>query len=426
MADHPGHSGSRRRLKVASVLAIIAFVLFWGAVSAPHDSSAGQPTLALFGPNPGPGTIDPMTLSSPSGQTGEVFGTSVAVSGAYVVVGAPHESANGHSQAGHAWIFDTTSGTVTKLTSPNVQTGGHFGFSVAVSGSTVLVGAPLETASGSSGAGHAYTFSAVTGDLIENYTSPSIQSDEAFGFSVAISGPTAVIGAPFESAKGLAEAGHAWIFNTTSGASTKLTSLTPQSDGEFGSSVAVDDSTIVVGAPGETSAGFSAAGNAYTFEASTGLLLAAFGSTNAQNQGHFGFSVAIHGTTVLVGAPGEEVSSTLGAGHAYTFNSISGSQISMYTSPSVQTNETFGFSVAINATEILVSAPFETALGNSEAGHAWSFVTKTGVATRLTSPNAQSNGEFGWSVTMDKTTAVIGAPGETASGDAAAGNAYVY
>jgi hypothetical protein len=427
VADPSVLAGVRWPWKVASGIAIgiVAVVLLWGAVPAPH-AAPPVPVAALFGPGIVAGGATPTTLSSPSIQTGEDFGNSVATSGPYVVVGAPHETALGDAQAGHAWIFDATSGTVTKLTSPHTQTGGHFGFSVAVSGTTVLVGAPLETASGSSGAGRAYTFSAVTGDLIANYTSPSIQSDEGFGFSVAISGTTAVIGAPFESASGLSHAGHAWIFNTSTGTSTKLTSYTPQTDGEFGISVAVDESTVVVGAPAETSAGFSQAGNVYTFDSSSGALRAAFGSTNAEVQGAFGLSVAIHGSTVLVGAPGEAVGTNVAAGHAYTFNAISGLQITEYTSPSVETNESFGYSVAINGTDLLVGAPFETALGNSNGGHVWVIVTKTGAATHWTSPNVQTSGWFGWSVATDKTTTVIGAPGETASGDASAGHAYVY
>jgi FG-GAP repeat len=428
MSDPRVPFGSRWPWKLASGLAVavVALVLVWGAVSAPHLSPPAPVVPALLGSDLGAGGRDPTTLTSPSVQSGEAFGDAVATAGPYVVVGAAFERADGFAQAGHAWVFDTKSGTVTKLTSPNAQATGHFGFSVAISGTTVLVGAPLESVPGGSGAGRAYTFSAVTGDLIASYVCPSIQADEGFGWSVAISGTTAVIGAPLETAHGFADAGHAWIFNTTTGASIKLTSFTPQFPGDFGQSVAIAGSTVVVGAPEEASAGFSEAGNVYTFDATTGTLLAAFGSTAPQVQGVFGFSVAIHGSKVAVGAPGQEADNNVGAGVAYLFGATSGIQITMYYSPSIESNESFGYSVAINATELLVGAPFETALGHSQSGHAWSLVIATGTATKLTSPNAQSDGEYGWSVTMDKTTAVVGAPGETVSGDASAGHAYEY
>jgi hypothetical protein len=427
MCAKDGRADTRGRL-IAAILvvtAVCASATVWAETAAPRGPSpSAEPAMSLRTGEITAGP-DPTTLSSPSLGTGELFGDAVATSGPYVVIGADHERADGFSQAGHAWVYDTKTGTYTKLTSPNAQTSGHFGFSVAISGSTVLVGAPLETAGGNLGAGNAYTFNAATGALIATFSSPSIESDEAFGWSVAISGSIVVVGAPLETAQGFASAGHAWIFNTANGSHFML-SGDPQTDGEFGSSVAISDSFVVVGAPGETSAGFSFAGNIYTFESTTGDVLTGFGSPNAQTDGRFGFSVAIRDETELVGAPGEEASSNIAAGHAYTFDVISGIEISEYTSPSIESNESFGWSVAINATDILVSATFETASGDANGGHAWMFVISTGVATKLTSPNVQTGGEFGWSVAMDGKRAVVGAPGETVSGDSAAGHAYVY
>ena len=76
-----------------------------------------------------------------------------------MVVGAEGETANGQTVAGHAYSFDATTGFLTTtLTSPNAQAGGEFGYSVAVSGTTAVVGAQLETGSGFATAGHAYIF----------------------------------------------------------------------------------------------------------------------------------------------------------------------------------------------------------------------------------------------------------------------------
>ena|SRR2546422_11697744 len=100
-----------------------------------------------------------VTLESPNPQHDGFFGQSVAISGPIAVVGAPDESGGGYSQAGHAFIIDTTANDLTiTLTSPNDATNGHFGFSVAISGTTVVVGAPSETATGQVQAGHAYIF----------------------------------------------------------------------------------------------------------------------------------------------------------------------------------------------------------------------------------------------------------------------------
>src|SRR5438309_4050369 len=100
-----------------------------------------------------------VTLASPNPQLDGNFGQSVAISGTTAVVGAYHETGGGFLQAGHAFIIDTTASALPiTLTSPNALTGGSFGQSVAISGTTVVVGAPGETASGQAGAGLAYIF----------------------------------------------------------------------------------------------------------------------------------------------------------------------------------------------------------------------------------------------------------------------------
>src|SRR6267143_197826 len=106
-----------------------------------------------------------ITLTSPNAQNGGDFGFSVAINenDPIVVVGAPRETANAVPLAGHAYVLDTTTGLITTLTSPTPE--GHFhelGFdaSVTVSETTVVVGAPGETANANSGAGHAYIFDA--------------------------------------------------------------------------------------------------------------------------------------------------------------------------------------------------------------------------------------------------------------------------
>src|SRR6267143_3555132 len=130
-----------------------------------------------------------VTLTSPNPQLDGGFGHSVAISGTTVVVGAEGETGVGFLQAGHAFIIDTTANALPiTLTSPNAGSGGSFGTSVAISGTTIVVGAPGETAGGF--AGHAYVFDATTGDLIRTLTSPNTQLEGEFGESVAISGAT--------------------------------------------------------------------------------------------------------------------------------------------------------------------------------------------------------------------------------------------
>jgi hypothetical protein len=144
----------------------------------------------------------------------------VAISGTTVVVGAYSENASGYVSAGHAYVYKGTAPTgtlIATLTSPNAQPGGDFGYSVAISGTTVVVGAMFESASGYVGAGHAYAFkdAAPAGTLIATLTSPNSQTDGRFGSSVAVSGTTVVVGAYSESASGYVSAGHGYVYKET-------------------------------------------------------------------------------------------------------------------------------------------------------------------------------------------------------------------
>src|SRR5208282_3938038 len=114
---------------------------------------------------------------SPSdGTTVGLFGESLAVGGTFLVVGAPNETSSSLVAAGNAYIYSTSSGTLLEsLTSPAPQELGSFGWSVAVSGNLAIVGAPGENASGKLAAGHLYAYSATTGKLLNTLASPNAQ-----------------------------------------------------------------------------------------------------------------------------------------------------------------------------------------------------------------------------------------------------------
>src|SRR5439155_881095 len=238
----------------------------------------------------------------------------VAVSGTSMVVGAPQEYANGLFHAGHVYVFSTAGSLLATLTSPNALVSGEFGWSVAVSGMNVVVGAPFETASGLLQAGHAYIFSS-TGSLIATLTSPNAQTQGIFGYSVAVSGRSVIVGAPFENANGFLEAGHAYIFSTAGSLIANLTSPNAQTQGWFGNSVAISGMTGEVGAPYEGGPGLSVSGRTYTFSARS-FLINTLTSPNALPGEAFGFSIAVDGPSLVVGAL---EGNPTGAGHAYLY-----------------------------------------------------------------------------------------------------------
>ena len=219
-----------------------------------------------------------MKLTASDAQDLEFFGRRVAVSGDTAVVGALGQ--NTGLFAGAAYVFQRDQGgagnwgEVTKLTGSDAGADEEFGFSVAVSGDTIVVGARLEDAEGSS-AGAAYVFQRAQGGAdnwseVTKLTASDAAAGDLFGFSVAVGGDTAVVGAYHEDAGGI-DAGAAYVFQRDEGGVdnwgevAKLTASDAQAEDSFGVSVAVTSNTTVVGAYTEDAEGTDA-GAAYVFE----------------------------------------------------------------------------------------------------------------------------------------------------------------
>jgi len=375
-------------------------------------------------------TLSPSTLSSPGVQVDGLFGYSVANSGGTMVVGAPGETVLGHGDAGRVYVYSASRGTLlATLAAPVAQNNSDFGFSVAISGKTIVVGAPGQNVSGVP-AGTVYLFS-TSGHPLETLVSPHPQVNGFFGYSVSISKSRVAVGAPTQTVNGQADAGNAYVF-TTHG-TLQLTLTSPDAlyygndvNGVFGKAVAISGTTLVVGAPFEASPGGNLSGHAYVYKATNGALLGILTSPNAQLSGQFGWSVAISGTTVAVGAPAETVAPHTAAGHVYLFNAKSDALLQTLTSPTPETVGNFGYSVAVSGSTAVVGAPGENASAIFSAGNAYTFTTSGILSSTLDSLHPLSSGYFGYSVSASGAVTVVGAPDETASGQTQAGNVYVF
>ena len=186
------------------------------------------------------------------------------------------------------------------LYNPTPEVSGRFGTAVAASADFLVVGA-IGDDSYATGAGAAYLFDATTGGLLRTLDNPTPATWDYFGNSVAVSGNWVVVGDSGDDT-GAYNAGAAYLFDTLTGNLLRtLNNPTPADSDSFGRSVAVSGSLVVVGASGD-STGAAQAGSVYVFDAATGNLLRTLNNPTPEASDYFGYSVALSGNLMVVGA----------------------------------------------------------------------------------------------------------------------------
>lgn len=411
-------------------------------------------------------------------QISDHFGKSVAVSGGTAVVGSWSEDGgpgDPNPDAGAVYVFESNNtglggwNETARLGASDAQAADYFGWSVAMSGDTVVVGAFGEdggTGDPLDDAGAAYIFERDYGGpnnwgQVKKLAGSDVGEGYRFGLSVSISGNTIVVGAtgaPAVPGSPSPIGGAVYIFERDMGGpgnwgeAGRLVASDSQDADYFGGSVAIDADTIVVGAElvdlGSPSSQVDA-GAAYIFERDLGgpgnwgeaaKLIAWDNST----KDYFGASVSINGNTVVVGADSEDggVGDPLPqAGAAYVFERDLGGTgnwgyLTKLVAWDAQAMDYYGSSVAISGDAIVIGAPFEDGgPGDPIYGVGAVYIYERdiggignwGESAKLLSSDGQIGDEFGASVAIQAGIVLIGAIGEAAGpGDPMPGAGAVY
>jgi hypothetical protein len=369
------------------------------------------------------------------------FGLSVAISGNYAIVGARSEDTGG-SNAGAAYIFKHDGSSWTqeaKIVASDPEDNDEFGCSVAISGDYAVVGAQYEDTGGSN-AGAAYIFKreGISWPEQAKIVASDAEARDLFGCSVAISGDYVIVGARSEDTGG-SNAGAAYIFKRE-GILWPEQPILRASDAEasdsFGNSVAISGDYAIVGARYEDTGG-SNAGAAYIFKynGTSWVEQVKLMASDAEAYDYFGWSVAISGDYVIVGARSEDTGGT-NAGAAYIFKrtGISWGRAQKIQASDVEYNDTFGISVAISGDYAIVGARLEDT-GGPNAGAAYIFKrtgTSWGRVQKIQASDVEGGDFFGCSVAISEGgyaglgfKLIVGAQGED-TGGSNAGSAYIY
>jgi len=317
-------------------------------------------------------------LTADDGATGDFFGGSVAISGDITLIGARGNSAQG-SLAGAVYVFvrdaDGQWSERQKLTASDGAAGNLFGFSVALSGETALVGA-RGSGGGSGFPGAAYIFAQDANGYwseVQKLTASDGAAGDEFGLSVALSGDAAFVGARGDDDKG-SSSGAVYVFGREADAPWRELQKLTASDGaagdEFGSSGALDENIALIGAP--FAGGVEAhTGAVYVFTFSTGPIgtrwseVQKLTASDGETEDEFGSSVDLSENMVLVGAHGDD-DKGVSSGAAYFFSltqDTSGnnqwSEHQKLTARAGVAGDEFGDSVALEDTVALIGAPFD-------------------------------------------------------------------
>jgi hypothetical protein len=426
-----------------------------------------------------PVRIDPFVqqaeLTASDGAEEDDLGYSVAISGNTLVVGAPHQtypqaqSSSTDSNPGAAYVFVLGTGGWTqtaKLTAPDGAAAG-LGWSVAISGNTVVAGAPgissvSQPCDGKPPAdpGAAYVYSMPAGGWTNMTPTAALTASDAcpgdgLGWSVGISGNTVVAGAPWaptvadENTPGyppLPGQGAAYEYTMPVSGWKSMTQtaelLASNPSGEdvhFGWSVGVSGNTIVAGDPfqhGDVGAAyvFVMPQSGWTTATETAELTA---SDPNPGSDQLGTSVAVSGNTVVVGAPFHTVGSVFEAGAAYVYAMpVSGwksmTQTAELSSSDDSGGEYFGISVGISESTIVVGAPQHQTSQFSDSGAAYVYTEPSGGWTNMTqtaelnASDPDTRDSLGTSVAVSGSTILAGAQLHAVGSNLRQGAAYVF
>ncbi|QIP18013.1 hypothetical protein G8759_29870 [Spirosoma aureum] len=404
------------RLSTAQRLAIVAPQV--GALVYDLDKNTlylydGQNWLPLL--VTGPNSLPPTSRTASDGAANDRFGYSVSISGDYAIVGAYQKTIGSNAAQGAVYVFMRSGSSWTQqqqLVASDGATNDYFGFSVAISGDYAIVGAQNKTIGSNSGQGVAYVFTRSGSSWTQQQR--LVASDGAFndyfGFSVAISGDYAIVGAQNKTIGSTPTQGAAYVFMRSGSSWTQQQRLVA-SDGAiydlFGYSVAISGDYAIVGAYQKAIGGKSAQGAAYVFMRS--------GSSWTQQQrlvasdgvdfDYFGVSVSISGDYAIVG----------GQNKTYVFmrSGSSWTQQQRLVASDGAAADRFGYSVSISGDYAIVGAYQKTIDGKSAQGAAYVFMRSGSSWTQQqkVTDSSPANTYNGYSVGLSNGTFIIGGYG---------------
>ncbi|MBL7726771.1 MAG: hypothetical protein JNM68_03750 [Dinghuibacter sp.] len=292
----------------------------------------------------------------------------------------------------------------------------RFGFSAALSDAFAIIGTPNDAPNGPFGPGSASVFvhNGINWVLFDTLTDATGQNSDQFGYSVAISGNIAVVGAPTDDVGANADQGSASIFQFDGSNwqfMQKITDNTGFANSLFGSSVAISGDHILVGALNDD--GLPPANRGaicfFHFDGTNWVQVQKINHATNNANDNFGISVSLDGDYALAGAPGDNGT---GSVFTYRYDGINWVFMNKLTDPAAAAGDRFGSSVSVSGNYAIVGVPDDDVNANANQGSVI-FYQLSGLAwlqiQKITDVLGAVDDRFGGSVSLSGNYAIVGA-----------------
>jgi hypothetical protein len=334
-------------------------------------------------------------LTASDGAAADDFGWSVSLSDGTAIVGALRHQVGTNVLQGAAYVFVRSGTTWTQqaeLTASDGAANDFFGGSVSLSGGTALVGqVPANT---QQGVAYVFVRSGTTWTQQAELTASDGDANDQFGWSVSVSGGTALVGAYQHQVGANAQQGAAYVFvqsGTTWSQQAELTASDGAANDQFGWSVSVSGSTALVGADSHQIGANQGQGAAYVFVQSgtTWTQQAALTASDGAAMDELGTSVSVSGGTALVGA---QSSNARGAAYVFVQSGTTWTQQAKLTASDGVLGDVFGWSVSVRGGTALVGAYQHRVGANVLQGAAYVFVAESSSSSSSSSTSSGMGG----------------------------------
>lgn len=330
-------------------------------LGAPQDSTVASEAGAVYVYSIANGAfVETATITASDAEAGDELGISVDIDGDTLAAGAEHRWSS-LPEPGSAYVFGWDGANWTeqaKLTAPDGIPKDAFGWSIALDGDFLAVGAPRAWSGGPTGGGAVYTYQRIDGVWTFN-SKLSRGSDHSFGWSLDMDGDTLVVGSslqPNERVTVYTRDGDGdWNLQAT------LTALDTVGN-DFGNDVALDEDNLVVGAWGDTENGNYGAAYFFVRHGLTWSQIQKVNSQGGERSENFGEAVAINGDLALITDSGRDLDDDypdVGAAYLYRRTNSGWTAAGTIMPSDYQTyTDYFGTAAALQGSRLLIGAAY--------------------------------------------------------------------